>query len=270
MSNNTTIFSRNQYGEIINPNHGFYLGLDKYTPQGSQYAKDLYAETCHLIKLAVNRKKIPAAYDSITWDKKRRADGYATHHGIYDISADARHLLLCVRETEGTRYGVKTTAKNYYIISTHGQGVRVVEAPKAKAAKAAKQAINPGDAIAVCQGKKKLQATPGATCAEVCYKIVAQQADTFISVYDDSPWPIGKARRQRATADHSGGFYVFTTISDALTAWEERIAFADEWLHHDHYALLACECTGRYYLHDNKKMCITNVKPIEVIAGLIA
>ena len=146
MTQNSTVFERNQYGEIMRP--ASRIG-------SSMYAIDLYAETCHLIKLAVAAKKIPYSYDTITWDRKRRADGDACHHEIYDISADARHILLCVRWTEGSKYGVRTTVKKYYILSTHGNGVRVQEAPKSKAAKAAKQAINPGDAIAVCLGKKE-------------------------------------------------------------------------------------------------------------------
>jgi hypothetical protein len=259
MSNNTTVFQRNHYGEIMRPAN--VIG-------SSQYAIDLYAETCHLIKLSVASKKIPYSYDSITWDRKRRADGDACHHEIYDISADARHILLCVRWTEGSKYGVRTTEKKYYIISTHGKSVRVQEAPKSKAAKAAKQAINPGDAIAVCLGKKKLAGAVASMAKETCYKIVAI-ADDFICVFDDSNWSLGKTRRQASTPSHAGGFYVFPTVADALTAWTQRIAFADEWLTRERYSLLACECSGRRYLHDNNKICVTQVKPVAEIAALL-
>jgi len=257
MSHNLPVFSRNSYGEITNPSH----------VMGSLYARDLYAETCHLIKLAVKAKKIPWASDSISFDRKGRADGYATHHEIYDISSDARHILLCVRESEGTKYGVKTTSKTYYIISTHGQGVRVVEAPKAKAAKAAKQAVNPGDAIAVCQGKQKLH-TVSAPCEEKCFKIVAA-TDSFVSVFDGSPWSLGVSRSQGSTPDHDGGFYVFSKIEDALAAWNDRLVFAQEWLKHERYSLLECVCSGRRYLHDNNKICVTRVKPVTEIAALL-
>lgn len=260
--NASPLFQRNSYGEIINPNY------QQFTGEFCQYAADLYAETCHLIKLAVKTKKIDPSYDSISFDRKGRADGYARHHEIYDISDDARHLLLCVRETEGSKYGVRTTSKEYFVISTHGQGVRVQEAPKSKAAKAAKQAINPGDAIAVCLGKKKLQSTATAWEKETCYKIVAV-ADDFISVFDNSPWSIGKARREASTENHAGGFYVFPTVEAALIAWNDRKAFAEEWMTADKYSLLECECSGRRYLHDNKKICVTQVKPIAEVAGLL-
>jgi TusA-related sulfurtransferase len=237
-------------------------------PCSSPYAVDLYTETCHLIKLAVNTKKILPAYDDISFDRKRRAEGSARHHEIYDISDDARHLLLCVRETEGSKYGVSTTSKEYFIISTHGKGVRVQDAPKAKAAKAAKQAVNPGDAITVCLGKKKLQGTVSSMCRETCYKIVAV-ADDFVSVFDNSPWTLGKSRREASTKNHDGGFYVFPTVEAALIAWTERKAFADEWMTAEKYSLLECECSGRRYLHDNKKICVTQVKPVAEVAGLL-
>jgi hypothetical protein len=147
---------RNSYGEIIDPKiHVFQEG--KLHPIGNQYDIDVWADARCLITLAIEKKRIPANYDYITRDRKGRFDGAAMHHEIYDIAEHGRHVLLCIRETEGNKYGVKTTKKEYFIISAHGPGVRVKAAPKAKAAKAAKQAgdDNYGAAIAVCLGKKK-------------------------------------------------------------------------------------------------------------------
>jgi len=261
-----TTFTRNDYGQIIAPvRQENAFGRTPSTP----YLCDIYAETCHLIKLAVKSKKILPAYDYISFDRKRRAKGSARHHEIYDISDDARHLLLCVRETEGRgKYGVSTTSKTYYIISTHGKGVRVKEAPKSKAAKAAKQAANPGDAIAVCLGKKKLQSTIKSLPSETCYKIVAV-AEDFVSVFDNSPWTLGKARREAATKNHDGGFYVFPSVEAALIAWNDRKVFAEEWMKSTRYSLLECKCSGRRYLHDNKKICVTQVKPVSEVAALL-
>jgi len=259
------LFQRNSYGEIVKP----VAAANAFGGTcSSQYACDLYAETCHLIKLAVKSKKIDAAYDDISFDRKRRAEGSARHHEIYDISDDARHLLLCVRETEGSKYGVRTTSKEYFIVSTHGKGVRVQPAPKSKAAKAAKQAINPGDAIAVCIGKKKLQSAVASLDKQICYKIVAV-ADDFISVFDNSSWSIGVARREASTSNHDGGFYVFPSVEAALVAWNARLVFADEWMTAEKYSLLECECSGRRYLHDNKKICVTQVRPVAEIAALL-
>lgn len=248
--------NRNEYGQIIKP--------DFRAPQIEQ---DIYAETCHLIKLAVKAGKIDRAYDTISFDRKGRADGSAVHHEIYDITEDARHLLLCVRSTEGSKYGVRTTSKDYYILSTHGRGVRVHPASKAKAAKAAKQAVATlGQAIAVCLGKKKLAVAPLEPITG--YKIVAV-ADDFVSVFDQTPWTIGVTRREGATANHTGGHYVFPDLAAALAAWDARLVFADEWMTAARYSLLKCECAGRRFTFDNKKICITTVRPIEEVAALL-
>lgn len=256
---------RNSYGEIIPPRSTWITGGKTENP----YDRDLYLEARCLVNCAAKRKKIPAAYNYIEFDKKSRASGFAMHHEVYDISEDGRHVLLCVRETEGTRYGVKTTSKTYYIVSAHGSGTRVQEANKAKAAKAAKQAGDNvyGFAIACCLGKKKLTMT--APKKMQCFKIVAKIDDSFASVFDDSEWMIGKTRRERSSMNHESGYYVFPTVETAMEAWNDRIAFADEWMTADQYALLECECYGRYYVFDNNKICITAVKPIKEIAVFV-
>lgn len=252
--------NRNSYGEINRPN--VYLNENKFD-------LDLYSEARCLIASAEKKKKIPAAYDTISFDKKRRADGSALHHEIYDISDDARHVLVCVRETEGTRYGVKTLSKTYFIVSAHGKtGVKVQEAPKAKAAKAAKQAGNNyGFALEVCMGKEKLKTK--ATEKRTGFKIVADTESGFKSVYDGSDWTPGKTRRERATMNHAGGFYIFPTLESAVKAWENRVAFNAEWMTEEKYAILECECAGNAYQHDNQKICVTRCKPIAPIANFI-
>ena len=87
--------------------------------------------------------------------------GDARYHEIYDVTPDGNGALICVREVEGTKYGVRTTSKEYYVVARHGRGVRVIPANKAVAAKAAKTATAPGEAIAAALGKAKL-AVPAA------------------------------------------------------------------------------------------------------------
>lgn len=247
---------RNSYGQIMNPDF-----------DANQYERDLHSEAWCLINAAAKKRKIKIASDSITFDRKGRADGYATHHEIYDISPDARHVLVCVRDAEGTRYGVKTTLKNYYIVSAHGKlGTHVQPAPKSKAAKASKQASDYGHAIEVCIGKAKLRGP--AKVETRCYKIVADTLDGYKSVYDGSPWNIREKRTERATMNHEGGYYVFPTVETAITAWENRIAFSGDWLEYEKYAILECECAGRHYRHDNSKICVTNVTPISKVKNL--
>ncbi len=146
----TENFKRDNYGMILPP--------QIFSP--TKYLQDLFSEAECMILAAEKSKKIQTSYNNIETKWKNRQIknrwGSALQHEIYDISDDARHVLVCVRSTEGDKYGIKTTGKDYFIISAHGHSVRVVAASKAKAAKAAKQAQNPGDAILVCLGKKKL------------------------------------------------------------------------------------------------------------------
>lgn len=260
-----THFERNEYGEII-PYGAFNIHTNDY----SQYLRDLYCEAKCLIQIAVQKKKLQFAYDDLKWDRKRRVEGEALHHEIYDISKDGRHVLICCRKTEGRwKYGVSTVSKDYYIISAYGKdNVKIQEAPKSKAAKAAKSTKENGDAILICLGKKKLSAP--SLSKEICYKIAGFVDDTPVSVYDDSEWTIGKRRIEKASPDHDSGFYVFLSIETALQAWKERVVFKDRWLKDDYkYVLLECECYGRKYFHDSNKVCISAVKPLEIVAGLI-
>jgi len=260
----TTIntFQRSTYGEI--------LPLRNFDKSYNTYLGDIIAEASCMIAQAVKSKKIDKAYDYISWDRKKRAEGDALHHELYDVSEDGRHCLVCLRSTQGNgKYGVSTTSKDYVIISQWGAGVKVVEAPKAKAAKAAKQAKNPGDAIMVCLGKKKLT-TPQLE-KTTCYKIAVWDEDEgFISVYDSSSWSLGKTRTERSTMNHRGGYYVFPSVESALEAWSDRVVFTPQILsHRKKYALLECECSGRAYQHDSGKICISRVKPVNQVASLL-
>lgn len=259
-----TSFKRSEYGQIIDPRPIIYN--KSHVPS---YLEDLFSEAECLIQTAVKAKKIQPQYDNIEteWKRGRIKDrsGDACRHEIYDISDDGRHTLLCTRMAEGSKYGIRTVSKTYFIISTHGKGSRVVEAPKSKAAKAAKQAVNPGDAIQVCLGKKKL--TSPMTEKRVCFKIVAKTDDGFESVYDQSPWDLEKSRVEKSSMNHESGFYVFPTVTAAMSAWTERNAFASEWMTSEKYAILKCECSGRSYSFDNDKICISRVKPVKEIAN---
>lgn len=119
-----------------------------------QAARDLVAQ-------AADSGKLPAAYDAISW-RKGRASGEAVHHEIYDHNLAETRALVCVRHAVGSKYGVSTTSKEYFVIARHGRGIRVLDANKAVAAKAAKAAGNTlGVAIETALGKRKLAYAPG-------------------------------------------------------------------------------------------------------------
>ena len=76
---------------------------------------------------------IDAARDDLEWDRKHRASGSAVHHEIYDIHNGI--MLVCVRHSEGSKYGVRTSSKEYFVLE-EGK-VPVPHSTPARAAKAA-------------------------------------------------------------------------------------------------------------------------------------
>lgn len=115
-----------------------------------------------LINLARDKGKIYEDYYDLKWQKVscrvgRKLIGYGMVYEIYDISPDGKRVLLCCREIEGTRYGVSTVSKEYFLISKHGIGTKVEPASKAIAAKAANSTSELGEAIKIVRGVKKLK-----------------------------------------------------------------------------------------------------------------
>lgn len=231
--------------------------------------RDTYQVARDLVALAAKAKKIPGAHDSLKRDRKGRWSGFALHHEIYDISGAT--VLVCVRETEGTRYGVKTLSKNYYMIRRCGRGVIVTEANKALAAKAAKsQPAALGYAIAVLSGRDTL-AGHVQPKREGYKALTLDDAGRPISVWDASPWPLGKTRIERATDNHTGGFYYYRTIREVIEAAHDNNIFGDA-RDHKNLVVARVEVSGREIGFTNGatvKRCVTRIKPVEIVASII-
>jgi len=238
-------YNRNSYGEL----------------RPAQRDYEIWVRATGLITQAVAAKKIPCAYDDIAFDRKLRASGSATHHEIYDIHPDPLRVLVCIRETEGTKYGVKTLSKTYYIVKQHGRGTRVVEANKAKSAKAAKAAgCELGCAINVVEGRAKLKIA-GACPDGIAYKQLAIDDDgQLFSVYDGSPWEIGVERFDRAMRNHNGGLYVYETAEQAQQA---PFPGDSELLNHQR-VIVRCRVAGNYCRYGDK-LAFSRVTPLEII-----
>ncbi len=69
------------------------------------------------LELAMDSGAIPAGYDTIAFDRKGRASGGAVHLEVYDYDISRDVVLLCVRKTVGSKYGVATKSKKYYLLS---------------------------------------------------------------------------------------------------------------------------------------------------------
>jgi hypothetical protein len=252
-----TIFSRDAYGQLV---------VD-YSPSDDQQKTVDAARK--LVAMAASRGKLPSAYDDIAWDKKGRANGNALRHEIYDISPDTNRVLVCVRESEGSKYGVRTTSKTYFVVAKHGRGVRVLAANKAVAAKAAKSAKTLGDAILVALGKMKCPIKRGAV--RIGYKLLKRNGEHFASVWDGSEWKLGVSRIESATADHTGGYYYYATLDECLQAAACNDVFGDA-RRHNQLAIVEVEASGNHYGHESEaglKLCATKIKPIREIASTL-
>lgn len=240
-------YTRNAYGELSPNNPEFEIWQSAKT----------------LIKTASKKGKIPCAYDGLEWTgsrRRRHLEGTATHHEIYDIHPDPLRVLLCIRETEGSKYGVRTVSKTYYIIKKHGNGTIVKPAKKSIAARASKSAdCELGCAIAVVEGKKKLK-LPRACPDGIAYKMLAIGDDgRLYSIYDGSPWVIGTERHDKAMRDHNGGLYVYEEKSKArYAAYPENSVMADA-----PKVIMKCRVRGNYCRYGSK-LAFSHVTPLNV------
>lgn len=272
----STTLIRDSYGVIAPDNRRCYdYATGQYTGGSSEADRALYAAAAALVERAAQAGKLPTAYDNMEWGRSGKARGKrigdARRHEIYDIGQGAGTVLVCVRSTEGTRYGQKTTDKTYYLVARHGRGLRVTEANKAVAAKAAKAAGDQlGIAIAVCQGKRPAPA-PKCMAPRSGYKIVRREGERFVSVWDDSEWAIGKTRTEAATEDHSGGYYYYATLEEALAQAVERQAFGDARQYHN-LSIVEVVSTGREVAHPTEgavKRCATRIKPVREVCVVL-
>jgi len=251
--NTATAVVRNTYGQII---RGEALAT----------ARSLVAQAAG---------KVPAAFDDTHWGtsgkERGKRIGEAVHHEIYDINAEGTRALVCVRATEGTRYGVKTCSKDYFVIARHGRGIRVLPANKAVAAKAAKAAgAALGTAIEVALGKAKLPIKP--TEVRTGYKLLVRRDDGgFESAWDGSEWALGKARVEAASANHTGGYYYYATLDECLAAAAASDVFGGG-REHNRLAVVEVEASGRHYAHAAQhgvKLCASRVIPVREIASTL-
>lgn len=255
-TNNTTTLIRNEYGELV------------VSPATTTEDRAAYLAAYALVPQAAKAGKLPAAFDDMEWGRsgKERGKriGEARYHEVYDFTASA--VLVCVRSVEGTRYGQKTTDKTYFLVSKAGRGVKVAEASKAVAAKAAKAAGNTlGLAVAVAQGKRPAPA-PKCMTPRTGYKIVRREGDGFVSVWDESDWSLGKTRIEAATHDHNGGFYFYASLEEAIDQAVERKTFGEAREYHD-LSILECQVAGREF--GDTKRCATKIKPVREVFAVL-
>lgn len=217
-----------------------------------------------MVKQAAATDLLDASYDSIGFDRKGRAKGDAVHHELYDFAPGA--ALVCVRRTEGTRYGVKTLSKTYYMIEQVEETVLCTLTTK-PVAKWAKQSAEFGQVIAAIRGQIKIPAPQAAPVPG--YKLLrVNENGTLASVWDGSPWDFGKRRTEAVRDNHEGGLYYYRDLRKCLEAAHLNTVFAPDMEHH-RLAVLRIEASGRHIPYAAGKFAATHITPLEIIAMTI-
>lgn len=253
--------------EIERDNHGAII-RNAYGQRAARPRTEVvgWHAAWELIKTAVFKKIIPNDYDTIEFDKKGRAEGDALHHELYDFGKNV--AIICIRRTEGSRYGVRTLSKTYMLIERKNRKITATEIkiPVAKYAKM--DIIHFGDIIAVAQGKKKITLMNATHEIHRGYKAVRRAEDgTLISVWDGSPWEIGKTRIEAARDEHNSGLYYYQDINAMLEAVKSNSIFgADK--PHNHLVILEVEASG-VHIQYGAKLAATRITPIKEIAMTI-
>lgn len=221
----------------------------------------LFNEAWDLIREAASLKKIPRAYDSIDFDRKGRADGDALHHELYDFAKNA--AVVCIRETEGSRYGVKTVSKKYMIVVRGEDGDLTAEYTTEPVAKLAKMAINPfGSIVARILGLDGAATLATGSRIDIAYKALALMNGELRSIYNGELYELGQEKRQVAQSNHSGGYYCYDNLYDAKNCevpTESVYRSAPR-------VVVRCEVHGKKIVYGTGKMARTYLKPIEIVA----
>lgn len=219
-----------------------------------------YWEALDILREASRQNVVPAAHDSIGWDRKGRSEGSAVHHEMYDYAPDA--VIACVRCTEGTRYGVKTTSKTYYLVEQI-EGVTTAEVLSIPVAKLAKVAAPFGAIIARARGEEG-GARLSAPAPETGYKAVAvDDAGILRSIFSGEEYQLGVRKAERAVNDHGGGYYYYATPEEATAAEVPGDSRCKDLPR----VIVRCEVAGSLVRY-GRKLARTYLRPVEVVASV--
>ena len=224
----------------------------------------LFEAAQDLLRGAVQKNLIPRSYDYIDWDDRRRADGYALHHEIYDFRKSA--VVVCLRCTEGTRYGIKTLSKTYMLIESYRRKITATET-KEPVAKLAKSGAEYGSIIArICGEKGAGKLTIASPIdAETAYKALAVVNGKLCSIYSGETYELGKLKRERAGVDHNGGYYCYPTAAAAADCDVPK-----ESKHYDAPRVISrCLVGGTMQTYGSGKMARTYLRPVEIVASVL-
>jgi len=239
MKSSSNGYSRNGYGAV--------------TFSGTVQPKNL-TNGKKLLTGAIKNGKLAAEY--IETDRKGRGD--CLNYDIYDVARGV--VLVQRRHTTIDKYG-NHPQKDYFIIS---EGGRVVEpvANKTMIVKWSRRAKKPGDIIKADRGEIKIDMSNPVAYG---FKAVTKnEQGHYISVWDQSSWSLKKTRVEKATINHTGGFYYYPSVRSLKAAIEDNDVFG-ECRSHDNLFILKVRVEGHRYQVYNDKHCASRLTPVEVV-----
>lgn len=131
----------------------------------------------------------------------------------------------------------------------------------AKALKAGASQQNP-EVIPVFDDELKVARKSARPKVRTVWKIVAKVGDRYESVFDDSEWKLGDIRHETAHSGHSGGFYWYPSLLEAVEAMNTGMVFNQAWCSSKRLVILECEAWGRVIAYGHGKRASSYLKPV--------
>jgi|CXWL01.1.fsa_nt_gi hypothetical protein len=224
----------------------------------------LFRAAIQIVEAAAAIGAIERSYDSLSWDHRGRADGEALHHDLYDAGPNS--AVVCLRKTIGSKYGVSTASKSYWLIERSPEGEIAARALTSPIAKYAKLNQPLGSVIAHLRGEQILSLAPPAVRG---YKAVAvDEAGNLCSVWDGSSWPVGCPRVERVREEHEGGYYYYRSLDQLMAAANANEIFGTARAHR-RLVLVEVEAAGRQIEYGHGKYAATRLTILGQIGSLL-
>lgn len=237
-------YDRNQYGALI---------------CGSSNTQINFINGNKLLEKAISTGKLPDEFI----DTNKKGYGECLNYDIYDVMRGV--VLVQRRITVMDKYG-NHPQKDYFIIKSDGNQVIVNEAAhKSMILKWSKRAKKLGDIIKADAGIIKIDMS---LKTEIGYKAVTKNdSGHYISVWDKSSWKLGVQRVEKATKNHTGGFYYYPTIEKCRKAALDNDIFGDARDHKNLFIISVKIEGARYNIYDYK-YCASKLTPIKLISSI--
>ncbi len=247
---------RGEYGQILSCNTKSYLNGKKILSAAQQMG---------LIDKPFNDTEYNA--------RKGKRIGKMLNTNIYDVMPGA--VLIQYRYITMHKYGTDVL-KEYFLLTRKNGKITVDnrENDKHKIVKLSKSDLPLGGVIATITGKKnfKIKVKPSQMQSKKeGYKALQRDDEgNLVSVWDGSPWIIGKTRIEAATPNHDGGFYCYRTIEECINAAKNSDIFGS-CRDHNNLVIVRVETRGKIYVHESEygnKICTTSMKVVEIICEM--